>query len=293
MNPALDLYAVLGLSLGASADDIRSAYRLAARRFHPDLNHNPGAASQFKDIAAAYEVLGDPIARDQYDNRRRQIVGSEKTYFSLRVTPSKRILPVLPEAQVLYILAELVPERPRSGQATEINLNLTLIIDRSTSMNGPRLERTRAAAFQIIEQLSEKDILSVVTFSDRADVVVPAGPVTDKAALKAQVAIMQANGGTEILQGLDAGLKENQRLASKKYLNHIILLTGGRTYGDETASLDLADRAAKNGIGISAMGIGEEWNDSFLDQLASPTGGPSQYISQPRDVVPFLNERLP
>lgn len=292
MNPAQDLYAVLGLTIGASAEDIRSAYRVAARRFHPDVNHNPGAAVQFRDIAAAYEVLGDPVARDQYDNKRRQIVGPDKTYFSVRVTPSKRVLPVLPEAQVLYILAELVPERPKSGQASEINLNLTLIIDRSTSMNGPRLERTRAAAFQIIDQLSDKDILSVVTFSDYADVVVPAGPVTDKAALKAQVAIMQANGGTEILKGLEAGVKENQRQASKKYLNHIILLTDGRTYGDENPSLELADRAAKNGIGISAMGIGEEWNDTFLDLLASRTGGTSQYITAPKDVVRFLNERV-
>src|SRR5258708_9815358 len=292
MNPAQDLYAILGLTLGASGDDSRSAYRVAARRFHPDVNHNAGAATQFRDIAAAYEVLGDPIARDQYDNKRRQIVGPDKTYFSVRVTPSKRVLPILGEAQVLYVLVEVVPERPRSGSPTDINLNLTLIIDRSTSMNGPRLDRTRAAAFQIIDQLGDKDILSVVTFSDRPDVVVPAGPVTDKAALKAQVAIMQANGGTEILQGLQAGLKENQKQPSKKYLNHIILLTDARTYGDEEASLELADRATKLGIGISAMGIGEEWNDGFLDMLASRTGGTSHYISTPKDVVRFLNDRV-
>src|SRR5579859_1704055 len=112
MNPAQDLYTILGVSPGASAEDIRSAYRVAARRFHPDVNSYPGAATQFRDIAAAHEVLGDPVTREQYDMRRRQNAGPEKTYFTVRVTPSKRVLPVLSEAQVLYILAELLPERP-------------------------------------------------------------------------------------------------------------------------------------------------------------------------------------
>jgi Ca-activated chloride channel family protein len=217
---------------------------------------------------------------------------SDKTYFTLRVTPSKRVLPILEEAQVVYVLVELLPERTRTLQGTETHLNLTLILDRSTSMNGTRLERTRAAAYQIIDQLTDQDILSVVTFSDRAEVLVPAAYLTDKPAAKAMVATMQASGGTEILQGLQAGLKENNRHAGKQYVNHMILLTDGRTYGDEVESLELASKAAKTGVGISAMGLGDEWNDVFLDQIASRTGGTSQYISSPNAVVRFLNDRV-
>src|SRR5262249_22305238 len=95
-----------------------------------------------------------------------------------------------------------------------------------------------------------------------------------------------------MLQGLEAGYKENHRHASKAFVNHIILITDGRTYGDELQCLELADRAAKEGIGISAMGIGEEWNDIFLDQLASRTGGTSEFINSPNAVVCFLNDRV-
>src|SRR5262249_42629866 len=151
---------------------------------------------------------------------------------------------------------------------------------------------TRAAAYQIIDQLTEHDILSVVTFSDRAEVLVPAAPLTDKPGAKAMVATMQASGGTEIFQGLEAGLKENNRHAGKQFVNHMILLTDGRTYGDEVQSLELAKKAAKSGVGISAMGLGDEWNDVFLDQIASHTGGTSQYISSPNAVVRFLNDRV-
>src|SRR5947207_7384780 len=143
---------------GAASEDIKSAYRSAARRLHPDVNSHPGAATQFRDIAAAHEILGDPVARDGYDTRRKVMAANERPYFTLRVTPSKRVLPILDEAQVLYVLVELMPERTRSLQGLETHLNLTLILDRSTSMNGNRLERTRAAAYQIIDQLTEQDI---------------------------------------------------------------------------------------------------------------------------------------
>jgi Ca-activated chloride channel family protein len=103
---------------------------------------------------------------------------------------------------------------------------------------------------------------------------------------------MQANGATEIFQGLDAGFKENQRHGSKRFVNHIILLTDGRTYGDEDQCLELADKAAVSGVGISAMGLGDEWNDEFLDKLATRTGGNSEYINTVNAVVRFMNDRV-
>lgn len=65
---AKDFYAVLGVSRGADEKDIKSAYRKLARKFHPDVNPNdPTAEAKFKEIGAAYEVLGDPEKRALYD----------------------------------------------------------------------------------------------------------------------------------------------------------------------------------------------------------------------------------
>jgi Ca-activated chloride channel family protein len=71
-----------------------------------------------------------------------------------------------------------------------------------------------------------------------------------------------------------------------------LLLTDGRTYGDQPQSLDLANKAAAEGISISAMGLGHDWNDEFLDQIASKTGGTSEYISSAGAVVGFLNDHV-
>jgi Ca-activated chloride channel family protein len=292
MDASQNLYAILGIPPEATQEHIREAYRVMARRFHPDANPNEGADLQFRDIAAAYEALGNPRLRAQYDASRRKFQ-DEPNYFTLRVTPSKRVLNTLGEPQVLYLLMEVMPMRQEGDKSQRsAPLNLTLVLDRSTSMRGARLDKVKIAAHQIIEQLSPDDVLSIVSFGDRADVLIPASTVQDKSSLRAIVSIMRAEGGTEIYHGLAAGVEQCRRYLGPRLVNHVVLLTDGRTFGDEERCLDLAKRAAGEGISISAMGIGEEWNDVFLDALASGTGGTSAYINSPSAVVRFLNERV-
>jgi Ca-activated chloride channel family protein len=106
------------------------------------------------------------------------------------------------------------------------------------------------------------------------------------------IAAMSTGGGTEIYQGLLAGLAESARYASEDYINHVLLLTDGITYGDEDLAINETKRAFGNGIGISTFGIGEDWNDVFLDKLAQEGGGVSQYIQSPNDIQSFLGERI-
>lgn len=62
-----DFYETLGIGRGATADEIRRAYRKLARTYHPDMNKDPAAEGTFKDIAEAYDVLSDPTTRKKYD----------------------------------------------------------------------------------------------------------------------------------------------------------------------------------------------------------------------------------
>lgn len=292
----IDPYITLGVDRDASTEDIKAAYRRVARRLHPDVNQsNPGAAVQFQDVTVAYELLLDPDRRRAYDSQayKRQS-GNDSYTFSLRVIPSKRVVVPMPEAQVIYLLAEILPD-PRARdqeQKRETRLNLTLVLDHSNSMNGTRLDKVKVAAHQIIDQLSDGDILSVVTFNDRAEVIIPATPVDNKNALKAKISMMIASGGTEIFKGLSAGVDQNRRYLGPRLVNHVVLLTDGNTFGDQNSCLELARKAAEQGMSISAMGLGQEWNDEFLDQLASATGGTSSYINSASAVVKFLNNHV-
>lgn len=68
----VDYYKVLGVSQDANEEDIKSAYRKLARVYHPDKNDSPEAQDKFMNIRDAYEVLGDPQKRREYDHRRKK-----------------------------------------------------------------------------------------------------------------------------------------------------------------------------------------------------------------------------
>ncbi len=67
MSEKRDYYEVLGLSKGASEEEIKKAYRKMAKKYHPDINKEPGAEEKFKEINEAYEVLSDPQKKATYD----------------------------------------------------------------------------------------------------------------------------------------------------------------------------------------------------------------------------------
>lgn len=64
---ARDYYEVLGVARGADQDEVKRAYRRLARKYHPDVNKDPGAEDKFKEINRAYEVLSEPEIRARYD----------------------------------------------------------------------------------------------------------------------------------------------------------------------------------------------------------------------------------
>jgi Ca-activated chloride channel homolog len=288
-----DPYVILGVAEEASNEEVKSSYRRLARRMHPDVNaDNRAAAEQFQDITTAYEILSDPIRRKAYhENRPPQ--NDDELYFTLQVTPSKRSLTPLPEPQVLYVLADIFPD-PRSvtDSNRETRMNLTLVLDRSNSMSGARMEKVKIAAHQIIDNMHAEDIISVVSFNDRAETIIEATTVTDRPALKAKVSMISPSGGTEIYQGLNEGVKQNRKFLGPRLVNHVILLTDGHTFGDQDKCLELATHCNTEGIGMSALGLGSDWNDKFLDDLVSRTGGNSMYVKSANSVVKFLNEQV-
>jgi Ca-activated chloride channel homolog len=290
MLPKQDYYALLGVTRGASQEEIKRAYFNAAQKLHPDKNTAAGETELFLGVQQAYEVLSNPKRRMQYDATLPPEENPALPY-TYKVLYSRPNLVRLNEPQMLYLILEL--ETPAAArQSPSPPLNACLVLDRSTSMQGEKMDIVKATAIQVLRNLRPQDILSVVTFSDRAEVIIPASYHQDKIRLEAKIQMIQPSGATEIYQGLEAGVKEVMRSLDGKRINHIILLTDGRTYGDEQQCLGLASKLAQHGIGISGMGIGQEWNDIFLDVLSTRTGGSSAYIAQPQDIKRLLLEKF-
>lgn len=290
MDLLQDLYAILGVPPTADEEQIRQAYRWAARHFHPDVNNSPGAAVLFRDVNAAYEILSNSRNRAEYDTLRGD--RSLDSNLSTDVYLWQRHVVRLEEPQLIHALTTIRPVATATTLTSNAPLNLCLVIDRSNSMAGERLSRVKAAAHHIIDEASDNDIISVVTFSDKAEVIIPATYPHERRTMKAMISTIRADGATAIFSGLRLAVEEIERHRTPRYVNHIILITDGRTYGDEEACLELASQAHHSGIGISGMGIGEDWNDRFLDAIASRTGGSSAYIASPATVSRFLRDRI-
>ncbi len=287
-----DFYSTLGVLRDATLEEIKHAYLVAAQRLHPDKNVAAGETELFLDIQQAYEVLSNPKRRSQYDSTLPPEVEKKNQFIQHEVLFCRPSLVHLKEDQLLYVLLEVEPTQKQSASLPAPPLNLCLVLDRSTSMQGDKMDILEATAIQLMRSLRPQDVLSVVTFSDRAEVIVPASISLDKRKQEGNVQMIRPSGGTEIFQGLEAGLKEVRRTLDPARVNHIILLTDGNTYGDEQDCLRLAEQAAALNVGITGMGLGSEWNDIFLDALAGKTGGSSVYISQPKDIERFLIEKF-
>jgi Ca-activated chloride channel family protein len=290
MTSQPDYYEMLGLGRSASAEEIREAYFAAARRLHPDKNTAPGDTEFFLDVQEAYEVLSNPKKRAKYDTT---LPPEKKPEFPLdqRVLFSRHSLLRLSEPQLIYVLMEFSP--PSNAQAPSApSLNLCLVLDRSTSMQGANMDMVKATAIQIMRKMKPQDIFSVVSFSDHAEQVIPASRSTDLGKQESRIHMLQPSGGTEIFSGLELGYNEIIRNVRHAQVNHLILITDGRTYGDEDKCMNLARRAVEQGVGISGLGIGSEWNDNFLDSLASTTGGSSMYVSRPQEIQQSLLDKF-
>jgi Ca-activated chloride channel family protein len=287
-----DHYAALGVLRDATQEEIKRAYIEAAQRFHPDKNTAAGETEVFLDIQQAYEILSNPKRRAQYDATLPPEIPVTNRFIRHEVLFSRPSLVNIKENQLLYVLLEIEPFERQSGSLPAPPLNLCLVLDRSTSMQGEKMDILKATAVKLMRNMRPQDVLSIVAFSDRAEVIVPASVNLDRKKHENSIQMMRTSGGTEIFQGLDAGLKEIRRTLDPTRVNHIILLTDGDTYGDEQACLDLAEQAAQQNVGITGMGIGSEWNDIFLDALAGKTGGSSVYISEPRDIEKFLVDKF-
>ncbi len=285
MSKEFDYYAILGIRHDASEEEIREAYSTLTLGFSLS-ERNAAKNSEYQRIQNAFEVLSDAARRETYD---LLIAEASTSDLEIEIHLSREKIDISDSNQLVYLLVTITPPKQTGEQ---LPLNISLVIDKSTSMQGKRLQNVKTAVELLIEKLSPEDTLSIISFSDRAQLVTPAEQISNRNQINAQVRAIQASGGTEIYQGLQAGVKELRKSNLKKHSNQLILLTDGHTYGDAQECLDLAQSVAGDGIGISAFGIGSEWNDQFLDRLVSPSGGQSGFIEDPSNIVTFLQKRI-
>jgi Mg-chelatase subunit ChlD len=148
------------------------------------------------------------------------------------------------------------------------SLALALVIDKSGSMLGMKMNVALEAASAAVEVLSERDSVTVVAFDDSAHEAVKLTKVEDKKAITGEIGAIQAIGGTNIYAGLE--MAHATLAASDAQIKHIILLSDGQSEGNYPSIVRAINDA---GITLSSVAIGEDADLQLMRTLASQGGG--------------------
>ncbi|MGD8623713.1 MAG: VWA domain-containing protein [Anaerolineae bacterium] len=203
---------------------------------------------------------------------------------------NKSHLPVMNTQQLVYVLIEALPGAAMAQ--VQMPLNLSLVLDKSGSMQGQKIQNLRAAAKMVVDRLGPDDLLSVVAFSDRKYLIADSQPVDDKEGLKKKIGRIRDGGGTAISGGMAQGLTELGKALSPDRISRMLLLTDGQTFGDEKQCKKLGKKAGDKGVVVYALGLGDDWNEDLLDQVAEASGGTADFIDSPDKIVDFFDRAV-
>ncbi len=174
--------------------------------------------------------------------------------------------------------AKLAPPRTQDGTA------VVLIIDKSSSMEGRKIELARQAASGVVENLRPIDSVGVLIFDNTYEWAVPIRKATDRNGIKRLIAGIQPEGGTQIAPALREAY--SRVLPEDAVYRHIVLLTDG--ISEEGDSMTTAAEAKRNRVTISTVGLGLDVNRAFLNKVAVGAEGKSYFLDEPAGLEQLL-----
>ncbi len=174
-------------------------------------------------------------------------------------------------------------------------VNVCLVIDRSGSMQGDRIEKAREAAVEFVKRLREKDIVSVVLFDDQIDVLLPAQHATDKAKLIAAIRTIEVRGSTDLNGGLIQGYSEVMKNYDNGQNNKVIMLTDAIANTGVVDPLQIIKGSdaykTEYEIDITMVGIGVDFNNTLSRKISNNNSSSIFFVNDAEDIKKvFIDE---
>lgn len=196
----------------------------------------------------------------------------------------------------VYLYVDLKAERSEKERERS-PMNIAIVIDRSGSMaDKNKLEYVKKAVNYIIDQVNEEDYVSVVMYDDYVDVLQRSQHVTDKYELRDKISHITPGGWTNLSEGMFEGYYQVEKNFSRGYVNRVFLLTDGLANRGITDRYELADRVRQknrmDGITISTFGVGNDFNENLLADLADYGKGNYYYIRNSYDIPEIFASEL-
>ncbi len=167
-------------------------------------------------------------------------------------------------------------------------VNVAIVIDRSGSMHGKKIENARNAAIQAVDRLNDQDIVSVVVYATEVEVLIPATRATDRESIKERIRAIRADGNTALHAGVSKGAQELRKFRDDKRVNRVILLSDGLANVGPSSPEELGrlgKSLLKESISVSTMGLGLGYNEDLMSKLAIESSGNHTFIEDAENLV--------
>ncbi len=174
-------------------------------------------------------------------------------------------------------------------------INLGLVLDRSSSMAGDKLEKAKEAALMVVDRLQPDDVISVVTYDSAVEILVPATRATARDSIREQISALTPRGSTALFAGVSHGLEELAKNLNPSRVNRMILLSDGQANVGPRSPNELGrlgEIAARQGISITTIGLGLGYNEDLMTQLAVRSDGNHAFAENAVDLAQIFQHEL-
>jgi Ca-activated chloride channel homolog len=174
-------------------------------------------------------------------------------------------------------------------------INLSIVLDRSSSMHGEKIEKAKEAALLVLDRLGSEDIVSVVTYDSEVEVLVPATKVSEIEAIKERIREIQPRGSTALFAGVSKGIQELRKFLDRNRVNRVILMSDGQANVGPSSPNELGRlgaAAAKDGISVSTIGLGLGYNEDLMVQLAQNSDGNHGFAATAEELTKIFDYEL-
>jgi len=195
-----------------------------------------------------------------------------------------------------HFYAEVVSGRYTSNSEKHIPLNLSVVIDRSGSMAGDKINSAKKAAKYIVDQLSSDDYLSIVIYDGSVDVLQYATRVSNKSLIKNKIDGITDRGGTNLMGGALEGYTQVKKYFNSNYINRVLLLSDGLANQGITDPGEIERIVRKknmqDGISISTFGLGRDYNEDLMTSMAESGTGNYYFIDRGDQIAGIFQKEL-
>lgn len=174
-------------------------------------------------------------------------------------------------------------------------INLALVLDRSGSMAGAKLEKAKQAAGVALDQLGPDDIFSLVVYDDEVSVLIPPQRVKDRDDMKREIARIRDGGSTALYAGVEKGAAQLRKYFDKEKVNRIVLLSDGIANvgpSSPSALAKLGKELRGEGFGVSTVGLGDDYNEDLMTALAEASHANYYYVKDAEKLPGVFKDEL-